>query len=284
MPGLSERSLHVEHVSELNKGPINELIDSGKFDRLHLGSYFCEELLPTVEDIESAVSFCSSRKLLFSLVIPVLGGRGWGQLGAVSNFLKIICRDLRGHRPEIIVNDWGALSTLAPERDTAIVAGRLFGKRWADPRLTIIWAQLDDSLQRRYRQSSVCAKGFRALLVDRGATAVETDCPPWGLDFELFEDTGVSVHDNLTWVATTRRCPTRALFAAERSARGGKCARPCLDQVLRLKHEHFDLLLRGNTYYTTTTVPGHQSIRRLIVPCWHVLRTTNADQRAFLNT
>lgn len=108
----------------------------GTFDRLYVGSYFCERLFLSLDDrfMDAVATFASDSSLRLTLVLPVFGqatlARG---VERTRRLLDSACTPF----DEVVVNDPATATRLTAELDPTVARlslGRLFAKAPRDPR------------------------------------------------------------------------------------------------------------------------------------------------------
>lgn len=218
-------------------------LDARAIGRLHLGSEFCETLLPTTAALRQALGHSRDAGLGFALVTPILSDAGLSHLSSLLPLLP--------EGAEVVANDWGTLRRVGRVRPDLIpVAGRLLCKLIKDPRLpSSEWARL--------YPHGLHSGPFGAMLDRLGAARIEMDVPPFA-DLRDFRSTTVkvSVHAPYGFSVKGRSCrigslaqPPEAKFTA-----GQDCRRDCLIYVGGLSRPEtgsMDLptFQRGNTLF-----------------------------------
>jgi hypothetical protein len=98
------------------------------YDRIYIGTEFCERLLPSVAMLETVLSRRAKAALPLTLVTPYLTDAG---MGRVEKLLRLLSR--RGPEAmEVVCNDWGTLHLLGTRYRGRFqpVLGRLLMGRW----------------------------------------------------------------------------------------------------------------------------------------------------------
>lgn len=211
--------------------------------RLHLGSEFCETLLPTGAQVRQSVAAAGAAGLGFALVTPVLSGHGIAALA-----------DLLPHLPpatEVIANDWGCVRLLRDTRpDLHPVAGRLLCKMVKDPRLpSAEWTRL--------YPHGIHSGPFGAVLTRLGIGRIEMDVPPFADIGDFRSDKArVSVHAPYGFSVKGRACRIGSLAqdAGAKFASGHDCRRECLIYAGSLSRDmtggaDLATVQRGNTLF-----------------------------------
>jgi hypothetical protein len=203
------------------------------FDLLYLGDEFCQNLLPTRRDFDSAASNFDGRVVL---VTPLLTDTVFDEVE------RIIRRHAsRTRRLEVVANDLGLLHILrqryAGRVDVSL--GRVFGHR-----------------------VKVMPQGFAGdFLRLHGVGRVELDDASLLPRFEHFSGIRISFHKPFLYRSVTRFCPWESHWP-------GPCSYSCLGKALRLEHRYLprSLLLKGAAYgVRTSAVPAHPLLDRLVL-------------------
>jgi len=231
-------------------------------DRVHLGSEFCETLLPGAGQLRHALDRCGAAGLGLALVTPILSDAGLARLSPLLALLPAAA--------EVVANDWGTLRLLRRTRpDLIAVAGRLLCKMIKDPRLpSPEWARL--------YPHGLHSAPFSALLERLGAGRVEMDVPPFAepRDFR-FPTVKVSVHAPYGFSVKGRSCrigslaqPSPAKFTA-----GQDCRRECLiygSGLSRPDTGAADLpgFQRGNTQFYRHSAPMRATVAEAMAAGW----------------
>lgn len=218
---------------------------------VYLGSSFCEELQPSVSDIEQAAARLD--RLGVSLVVvtaPVTENR-LDRLRALSNWI------VRANRPpEIVVNDWGAFDLLS-RTGVNVTVGRTLTKGVRDPRLAQLAAMgsLGGDAVRYYEHSCASSDRFVSFVKSLGAARLEIDVGSHQQDLSVLAacELPLSIYERLSYVTCGQRCPFR--MAAVR-AREPDCRLLCTETYLELSFGFLDrpLLGVGNAIYARSGV------------------------------
>lgn len=139
-------------------------LPEGPLQAVYFGSEFCQDLLPSLGEVETFCALAADAGLEAVLLTPLLRADGLGRLRKLLSGL-----DKQGLEPTMVFNDFGALQLL---RDTSPQlrrqAGRLLNRALRDPRLT------DRSVKREDNQSGRGSE-IRNLLKRCGVVGLETD-------------------------------------------------------------------------------------------------------------
>lgn len=238
--------------------------------RLHVGSEFCERLLPEPELLARTLAEASAAGLEVCLLTPVASPEVLRALDALFALLP--------PGAEVVVNDWGVALRLR-ERHPLLqaVAGRILCRMLKDPRLG------------NPQYAPPAAHGFASPWQQRlfgrvGIARVEMDMPLFATA-DSFNDVPLplGVHLPFAFVAKGRICRTAGLArpGPERFAPRPFCHHECLGLAARTAraregmHDAWETLHVGNTMFcrhsaaslgALATAVAAGRVARLIVP------------------
>lgn len=212
----------------------------GKCDRIYFGVDFCERLLPTERELESAVSFTARGGKDFTFVTPYLTE------GGVSRVERLL-----GSLPggsEVVFNDWGALDLIKSSGMTPVL-GRLLVKYKRDPRVPAVSSKIPAGGRRVLSSSVLTQKRFGDFLKESGVNRVELDNPPFAVDHGSLKGFKVSAHTPYVYVTTGRQCLTRYFVSGRFGIR--ECKRECARNSFTWAHNGMGrpLMQRGNSIF-----------------------------------
>jgi hypothetical protein len=102
-------------------------------ERIYFGQETCENLIPTVQEVEQAWKFCQENEYEFSFVTPYVGPTGAEDLNKIFEYLNSLNEEI-----EVIFNDYGVLYMLNTKyTNLKPVLGRLLVKMKRDPRFSM---------------------------------------------------------------------------------------------------------------------------------------------------
>jgi hypothetical protein len=102
-------------------------------ERIYFGQETCENLIPTIKEVQAALDFCAKEELPFTLVTPYVGPDKIDELAAIFEFLTE-----KDETVEVVVNDFGTLQLLTSKYKTLEPSlGRLMIKLKRDPRFSL---------------------------------------------------------------------------------------------------------------------------------------------------
>jgi hypothetical protein len=219
-----------------------------EYSRLYFGVEFCQNLIPSVEDLNRVVEFISKNKMEFTFVTPFLTNAGIKKIKLLLNFITKVKPDA-----EIVINDWGLLGLITREYPGLNLSlGRLLSKQKRGPQILNLLGKVPEDMIRHFQQSNIDSSVLSNFLVSRHIKRVELDNLFQGIS-RPFPSLRGSLYMPFAYVTTTRIC----LFSlrkdnADRISRViSPCHKKCRERVFMLKHKKMpaDLLLKGNTQF-----------------------------------
>jgi hypothetical protein len=244
---------------------------------------FCQNLIPSIANLEKAINFTQKRDLRFTFVTPFVTEQGLQRLNKLFQFLKTRLKDC-----EIVVNDWGVLEVLSTKFKTFRLAlGRLLIRQNRDPAMAyVLEKQLPFAFRDKKGKIAIIAhippgkhyqKGIRACYVN--ATSVQGFLSKFNIErVELnnliqglnLQDIKfrVSLYTPFVNIATTRFCPMESRF--QKIYRINVCKKECQKYYSRLKNKTLPMSLYkyGNTVFYKNPVRlksiGQSAIDRIV--------------------
>lgn len=230
--------------------------------RLHLGSEFCETLLPSPAQLNAAIAAAVRRGLDVSLVTPMMSDHG---LAALARLLRLLPPG-----SEVTANDWGTLALLRRDHpELEAVAGRLLCKMVKDPRLpSAEWARL--------YPHGVHSWPFRALLARLGVRRIELDAPPFAAAEDFRSDSlRVAVHAPYGYSVKGRACKIGSLHQPDdrKFMTGHRCRKECLAWSASLSRSQsgsadLDTVQRGNAVFYRHSADIVEAVRAAAARGW----------------
>jgi hypothetical protein len=206
---------------------------------VRFGSEFCEQLLPSREELEEAYEMARLADRAFTLVTPRLSNAGIEK-----------CRELlplldRMQEVGVVVNDFGALRLMERHPELYLRLGRHLitvpaRSPWVDTHMRGAEESLSGQgewLRDLYASTSMSYEGTTALYRQLGCQGVDLDWIPRifpALSSLVQHGFRLAIHLYLVPVTFTRKCHT-ARFLGEESDRS--CSKPCLEKALTLENE-----------------------------------------------
>lgn len=217
--------------------------------RIYFGTEFCEHLIPSRADLETALEGAARAGLPLTLLTPFVPDRG---LERLRPLLEILVAKTPG--AEVVFNDWGTAALLRREMPGLVpVMGRLLAKSLRDPRFTdglaasgSLTAEADAAL----RTTGTGSRAMRRLLASFGVRRVELDLVPQGFDLDE-TDLDVSVYAPFGMISTARVCMSAALGHGpeDRFEPGIPCRRECRDHLTIQRYTRSPFGAPDRTFY-----------------------------------
>ncbi|MDP7079911.1 MAG: hypothetical protein QF415_08480 [Candidatus Undinarchaeales archaeon] len=213
--------------------PLLDTLDWTGYDRLYLGNGYCQRLIPTPDQLRSALDRADDAHLPLTLVTPPVTDEGLDDLAPVL--------DLLPKGVEVVANDWGVIDLIAEEGRLEPVVGGLLHKQKRGPRLMMAKDLLTHEAWERFRTSNMDVAAMRGLLASYGVRRIEVENPFQGVSLDLSGgDTPLlgSLHHPYVCVTMSRYC-----IIALASTRQGRpewgvypCSRACINSSFQLDH------------------------------------------------
>lgn len=238
-----------------------------KQGRVYFGNEFCDELIPSPEDLKEALSIVLGDNKRFTLMTCYVSEhkirRYWCLLETLAQTIPA---------GEVVINDWGLLAVCL-ENGLTPVLGRLLTRQKRDPRIVDFVQKVVSPARCRLQQMGLNDATIDFLKQHR-IHRIELDNLSQGIDPGQIRDSGMSysVYVPFGYVTTSRIC----FFRNKDRERGekfmiGPCAAACRGgRILRLRNKQMQpfLFMKGNTVFAKNPRkpffgPG-QSVDRLV--------------------
>lgn len=242
----------MEYAIFIPKADDLSLVDEN-FTRVYFGNEFCQELIPTLEDLERVLH--STPDLKLTLVTPYVTNEGFGRLTSLFDRLS-----LEKPESEVVFNDWGVFQILRKRYPTLQpVMGRLLNKMKRGPRICKVLEAIPQKDLNYFRSSNLTLKIFQDFLMANGIRRVEFDNLIQGFDLN-FNGIEASLYIPFVYVTTTRYCLVNACDIPHKKGVVGifPCKKECQKYTFFLNHEVMPVTLirKGNTlFFKNETVP-----------------------------
>ncbi|MFH1775826.1 MAG: hypothetical protein ABH839_04160 [Chloroflexota bacterium] len=239
-----------------------------RFSRIYFGNEFCQQLIPSVGDLERVLDFVGQNNLDFTLVSPYVTDRG---LEGLEPLLAATAEGKPGS--EVVFNDYGVWRVLKGRyRGLSPVMGRLLNRMKRGPRLMTVIDKLPSSTVDYFRSSNLAVPVLRWFLAESGVSRVELDNVLQGMDFNL-DGLKASLYWPYAYVTTTRLCLANCGEEPESREKIGifPCERECRKYTFYLENEAMPvpLIRKGNTiFFENEALPDDMSglgIDRIVV-------------------
>lgn len=188
-------------------------------ERLYFGQETCENLIPTVNQLQKVYEYCTANEYDFTFVTPYVAPKGILKLYECLDYLNSLQDEI-----EVVVNDYGVLHTMVNKYPNLVpTLGRLLTKLKRDPRFTISGYDtasseikkikvVEKNQQQVVKTSSLDMKVYQDFLKEKGVTRVGIDSVPQGLDSKILKKWGFPVDLYWPWTYSTsgRNCAIAA--------------------------------------------------------------------------
>jgi hypothetical protein len=225
---------------------------TGEFSRLYFGNEFCQRLIPSEEELESALALVKLRGIDFSLVTSFVTEEGLERLQKRFSYVLAHCP-----QAEIIVNDWGVLKTLKDEFQCRnLILGRLLTKQKRGPRILRLEHKLPISAVDHFRRISADSDCFVDFLVQAGVKRIELDNVLQGIirDAPVLQG---SLYIPYAYVTVTRYCLPAVCAKHKTFIRTiSDCSYECKQGsfILNNKNMPVEIILKGNSQFMRNPV------------------------------
>ncbi len=241
-----DKKIFIERAAEMPCG-------KAEFTGVYVGSGFCQEALPTREELAGFIWTAQERGLSLHLVTPYLTESHIGHAIALAETLTSLAPG-----SEVIANDLGFLTTIATDfKGLKPVAGIILAFQRSDPRIMeILDTAFDGSeLEKKraeFQHISVNNPIFARFLKERHVSRIEIQNPQQGFGTVGVTDFEYSLHTPYVYITSTRFCqPVERLTSPGRIPGIYSCRHHCAERYFRLT-PHGDntrFIYRGNTVY-----------------------------------
>jgi hypothetical protein len=241
------------------------------FDHIYFGAEFCEQLIPSVDELQGVLRTAAARDVRFTLVTPYVSNVGLNKLRPLFEALH------QDGNHEVVFSDWGVLNLLRREFPRLVpIQGRLLNKSLRDPRIASAFTQLQPTSTGpapaliAVQRSNLDSPTYLDFLSQLEVRMVEIDNAPQGTDFS-FANKGIAVSVPYPFgiVTTGRTCMAAGLGypKAQKFQPGAACHRECQTFSAEFQgelpeNEGTELYLQGNSYFYVQT---EAMFRRLVL-------------------
>ena len=229
------------------------------FTRLYFGNEFCEELIPPLNEVKSAIDFSIKKHLGFTLVTPFVTDKGIRKLIPLFETASELVK--KGNEIEVVFNDWGILRLLKRDYNNLLpVMGRILNKMKRGPRLMAVINYLQKDTAEYYQSINLDVPELIDFLKENHVRRVELDNVLQDINFS-FVNKGimVSLYMPFTYVSTTRLCLANSCDIPEKQEHIGiyPCKKECQKYtfILQSLAMPVPLLRKGNTIFFKNEFP-----------------------------
>ena len=208
---VNEKDKYWDIVEKTNQYVLNEL-KRYPLSGVYFGNEFCEQLIPSLNDILECYRRCYEQKMRFTLVTPLVSNKGIQQLENIFQSLDQLNISI-----EIVFNDWGVAKLLAeryPEWPKRV--GRTLDKMIREPRLNHDdYTKLNAQVLEFMQEPAALSESYTAILSQLNIQGLELDCIPqgYGNAESLYANTIIqkSIYLPFYCVTSGRLCMMKAL-------------------------------------------------------------------------
>ena len=226
---------------------------------IYYGQETCENLIPTVGQIQKVYEFCNTNEYRFTFVTPYVAPKGIVKLSGCLEYLNGLSENI-----EVVVNDYGVLQLIVTRYKNLIpVLGRLLTKLKRDPRFTISGYDIASSeikklktveknQQKVLQTASLDIKVYQDLLKEKGIARVGIDSVSQGLIKAVIKkwDFPVDLYWPWTYSTSGRNCAIAA------HTQPGKSFHPT-DEPCHFQCKEFDFALTSDKRMFKTLQRGN---------------------------
>ena len=252
-----EYAIYLTKISQIN-------LLGKNFSRVYFGNEFCQELIPTLKDLEEVIDETSNLKL--TLVTPYVTSDGLNKLMPLFQMLSE-----KKPRSEVVFNDWGVFHILKREYPKLrLVMGRLLNKVKRGPRLFNVLDKIPSRDLEYFRSCNLSVKIFREFLMFNAIRRVEFDNLLQGSDLR-FDEIEISLYIPFVYVTTTRYCLVNSCDIPQKKGTVGifPCNKECQRYSFYLKSKVMPVILirKGNTlFFKNDTIPENiDEFNRIVI-------------------
>jgi hypothetical protein len=237
-----EQAIFISKVDNLK-------LHTPRYSRLYFGNEFCEQLIPSLMDLEQVLDFVDKNGLDFTFVTPYVTDKG---LRTLEPLLEETAR--RKPDSEVVFNDYGVLRILTSHYSgLEPVMGRLLNRMKRGPRLMTVIDKLPPSTVEYFRTTNLAVPILGEFLGKNGVRRVELDNVLQGFDFPLNNNLNASLYVPFAYVTTTRFCLANSCDVPEEEEVIGifPCKQECQEYTFYLRSEIMPVMLirKGNTTF-----------------------------------
>lgn len=258
---MMESALFVSKIANLD-------FFGSSYSRLYFGNEFCQNLLPSIEELRYVLKFVLDGEIPFTFVTPFV----------TDNYLptvqRLICEiDRLKPRSEVVFNDFGVFHMLKRlDHQLLPVMGRLLCRMKRGPRLMPIIDKLPKTTVNYFRRSNLTVPILREFLIDHGVKRIELDNVLQGIDLEV-TPLEASIYYPFAYVTTTRFCLVNSCDKPHRSEIIGifPCNKECQNYAFILRNDVMpvELIRKGNSlFFKNENLPqdlNEKGINRLVI-------------------
>lgn len=180
-------------------------------DRVYMFDAFCQNLIPTINDIDSAYKFIKDNNIQFTLNTPFVTNCGIEKILKNIEYISKYEEDF-----ELVFNDWGLFyETRKNFPRIKLLLGRLLTKQKTDPRAKIVFENKDkinlndeifNNMYEHFQGSLINDKLVQKFLIEQNIKRLEIEYLLWDMKIELQNNIKASIYYPYAHISTTRNC------------------------------------------------------------------------------
>ncbi|GAB1402405.1 hypothetical protein MASR1M68_13160 [Elusimicrobiota bacterium] len=236
-----------------------------KPDILYFGNEFCQNIIPSKQQINKAFKWALKNNVQFVFVLPYITN---DKVKTADNLLQLL--NDKKQIVEIVFNDWGMLSLILKYKNLKPVLGRLLTKQRKDPiaeniienrqnkikiavidgKKTIIKAKkVPRTLKTYFQKSFLDVPHVIDFMTENNIKRYELDLLPWGTKIKTDKKIKLSVYYPYVNITTTRYCGAINLKYTK------ICSKICQSRIIeagtnKLKYPY---IIKGNAVFYKTS-------------------------------
>ena len=217
-------------------------------DRVYMFDAFCQNLLPTINDIDSAYKYLKDKNIKFTLNTPFVTDFGIDKILKNVEYISKYEEDF-----ELVFNDWGVCYEIKKSfPNIKLVLGRLLTKQKVDPRAIILFEnknkinlneEIFNNMYEHFQGSLINDKLVQNFLIEQNIKRVEIEYLLWDMKVELQNNIKASIYYPYAHISTTRNCGVLNMTYL-------KCNKICKETKMQYNMiEKASYIVMGNTIY-----------------------------------
>lgn len=242
-----EKAKIIHNISELN------LCD--KFDRIYFGDEFCENKMPTLDDLKFL-----QKNVIDKNITVVFSYISQANFKKIPVLIKFISKNSLKF-DEIVFNDWGVFYFIRENYPKLkLVLGRLLTKQKTDPfandiilnkqgivsskQKVFVPKKIPGDTFEYFSQSLINSLIFQKFMLKNNILRIELDNLNWDMNIKLPKDIKTSVYFPYTKISTTRYCGQLNMLK-------NNCFKQCEKSNIILKkyRTKFNYIIKGNAVF-----------------------------------
>ncbi|MDD3053313.1 MAG: hypothetical protein PHG84_02775 [Endomicrobiaceae bacterium] len=232
----------------------NDNVFKEKINRIYFADAFCQNLIPTKQELEKAYKSAKDNNLQFTLNTPYVTDKGIKQI--LENIESIYKNE---ENFEVVFNDWGVFYEVKKRfPKVKLILGRLLTKQRTDPNAyeiitnsqkrntdnNVIPKTVPDTLYQHFQSSVINDDVFQNYLISNSVNRVEIEYLVWDMNIKLTDKIKATIYYPYAHITTTRNCGLLNMTYTT-------CNKMCNDIQIQYKNESmlFPYIVIGNTVY-----------------------------------